>query len=43
MEDRFAPKFLRRFAAVGEAIKDATASYVTSVKERSFPNESESY
>ena len=43
MEDRFAPKFLRRFAAVGEAIKDATASYVASVKERSFPNESESY
>lgn len=43
MEERFAPKFLRRFAALGEAIRQAAGAYVAAVKERSFPSDSESY
>lgn len=43
LEDRFTPKFLRRFAQLGELVKEATSSYVTAVKERSFPASSESY
>ena len=43
MEDRFAPKFLRRFASLGEEIKQAAEAYITAVKERSFPSDAESY
>lgn len=43
MEDRFTPKFLRRFASLGEEIKQAAEAYITSVKERSFPSDAESY
>jgi len=43
MEDRFTPKFLRRFAALGEEIKQAAGAYITAVKERSFPSDAESY
>ena len=43
MEDSFSPKFLRRFAQLGDLIKGAVGDYITAVKERSFPSESESY
>ena len=43
MEDRFTPKFLRRFASLGEGIKQAAEAYITAVKERSFPSDAESY
>lgn len=43
MEDRFQPKFLRRFATLGEQIREAASSYASAVKERSFPSDVESY
>ena len=43
MEDSFSPKFLRRFAQLGDLIKGAVGDYIAAVKERSFPSESESY
>ena len=43
MEDGFSPKFLRRFAQLGDLIKGAVGDYIMAVKERSFPSESESY
>ncbi|MBR6017854.1 MAG: 3-methyl-2-oxobutanoate hydroxymethyltransferase [Paludibacteraceae bacterium] len=39
----FQPKFLRRFAELGEQVKLAVGSYITAVKEQSFPNSEESY
>lgn len=39
----FTPKFLRKFAELGEEVKTAVGSYITEVKGRSFPNESEQY
>ena len=43
MEESFSPKFLRRFGAVGAAIRQATSDYIAAVKERSFPTIDESY
>ena len=43
LEDRFIPKFLRRFAALGEEVKQAVGAYITAVKERTFPSDAESY
>ena len=39
----FSPRFLRRYADLYGAIKEATAGYITDVKERSFPDINESY
>jgi len=39
----FRPKFLRRFAQLGDAVKTAVSDYVAAVKDASFPNEEESY
>ncbi|MFV0484383.1 MAG: 3-methyl-2-oxobutanoate hydroxymethyltransferase [Bacteroidales bacterium] len=39
----FNPKFLRRFANVGEQIANATQEYIKAVKTGDFPNSSESY
>lgn len=39
----FSPKFLRRYANLGEEIKDAINHYVSDVKTLDFPNESEQY
>ncbi len=37
------PKFARQYAALGDAVRDAAAAYVADVRERRFPNESESF
>lgn len=37
------PKFVRRYAELGEATRDAFARYVADVKSRAFPTDSESY
>lgn len=39
----FKPKFLRHFAELGETVKSAVADYCTSVRNCSFPNDSEAY
>ncbi|MBD5359630.1 MAG: 3-methyl-2-oxobutanoate hydroxymethyltransferase [Bacteroides sp.] len=39
----FAPKFLRRYAEIGETIKQAVGSYVSDVKAVDFPSASEQY
>lgn len=39
----FSPKFLRRYAELGDAIKSAVGSYITDVKSRDFPNKDEEY
>ena len=39
----FSPKFLRRYADLGNIITDAVGQYVADVKSGDFPNESESY
>jgi 3-methyl-2-oxobutanoate hydroxymethyltransferase len=39
----FKPRFLRRYADLGEGITKALSSYVDDVKSRDFPNEKESY
>ena len=43
MDESFKPKFVRRFAAVGQAIKDAASAYVAAVQDGSFPNAAESF
>ncbi|MFO0956964.1 MAG: 3-methyl-2-oxobutanoate hydroxymethyltransferase [Isosphaeraceae bacterium] len=37
------PKFVRRYAALGEAIREAAAGYAGDVREGRFPGESESF
>ena len=39
----FKPKFLRRFAELGDAVKNAVNDYITAVKEASFPSSEEQY
>lgn len=39
----FSPRFLRRYADLGNAITDAVGSYITDVKSSDFPNEQEQY
>ena len=39
----FSPKFLRRYAALYDVIKEAVENYIRDVKNRDFPNEKESY
>lgn len=43
MDEAFRPKFVRRFAQLEQVIIDALGSYVTAVKDKTFPNETESY
>ena len=43
LNDGFKPKFLRQFAHLGEAVKVAVGDYITSVKDKSFPSQEESY
>lgn len=43
MNDGFQPKFLRRFAEVGEAIQTGVARYISAVKANEFPNKEEAY
>ena len=39
----FSPRFVRRYAALGNVIEDACRRYVADVKGGEFPNENESY
>ncbi|MCX7983950.1 MAG: 3-methyl-2-oxobutanoate hydroxymethyltransferase [Bacteroidetes bacterium] len=39
----FHPRFVRRYAHLAETIRTSVAQYVHDVKERTFPNEKESY
>ncbi len=39
----FKPKFLRHFGELGESVKNAVASYITAVKDTTFPSAEESY
>lgn len=43
MDESFKPRFVRRFAPVGRAIKDAVASYVQEVRAGTFPSDAESF
>ncbi len=39
----FSPRFLRRYANIGEVMHDAVSRYVEDVKQCDFPNETEQY
>ena len=39
----FSPRFLRRYADLGDAIDNAVKQYITDVRSGDFPNEDESY
>ena len=39
----FSPRFLRRYADLGDAIDNAVKQYITDVRSGDFPNEEESY
>lgn len=39
----FSPRFLRRYHSLYEEMKGAVENYISDVKDRSFPNESEQY
>ena len=39
----FNPRFVRRYAALSEVVQDSVNAYVSSVRERDFPAEGESY
>lgn len=41
--EAFRPKFVRRYANLGEAIREAARAYIDDVAERRFPDESESF
>jgi len=43
LEDRLAPKFVRRYAELGKTAREAIADFVSDVRDGSFPSESESY
>ncbi len=43
MTQGFKPKFLRHFADVNKCMTDGVQEYIKSVKDTTFPNESESY
>jgi len=43
MDDGFVPKFVKRFADLGQAITGAVGTYVSEVKARSFPDDAHSY
>jgi len=43
MFDKFRPKFVRRYAELGETIREAVQKYIGDVQSGSFPSEDESY
>ncbi|HUJ60219.1 MAG TPA: 3-methyl-2-oxobutanoate hydroxymethyltransferase [Kofleriaceae bacterium] len=43
MDETFKPRFVRRFAMLGQTIKEATAAYVAEVRGGSFPSDAESF
>jgi 3-methyl-2-oxobutanoate hydroxymethyltransferase len=43
MDDAFTPKFVKRFAEIGQAISAAVGAYVGEVKRRAFPDDAHSF
>lgn len=43
MDETFKPRFVRRFAKLGETIKEATQQYVDEVRGSTFPSDAESF
>jgi 3-methyl-2-oxobutanoate hydroxymethyltransferase len=43
MDDAFIPKFVKRFAELGQAVTGAVGSYVAEVKARTFPDDAHSF
>lgn len=43
LDEGFSPKFLRRFALLGQAVTSAIGEYVDAVKDSTFPNQDEWY
>jgi 3-methyl-2-oxobutanoate hydroxymethyltransferase len=43
MDESFKPRFVRRFASLGTAIKDAVGAYVGEVRGGTFPSDAESF
>ncbi len=43
IEERIAPRFVRRYAEIGRATREALAAYVADVRSGAFPNESEGF
>jgi 3-methyl-2-oxobutanoate hydroxymethyltransferase len=43
IEDRMAPKFVRRYADIGSASVDALSAFAADVRSGAFPNDDESY
>jgi 3-methyl-2-oxobutanoate hydroxymethyltransferase len=43
MDDAFTPKFVKRFAEIGQAIATAVGAYVGEVKRRAFPDDAHSF
>ena len=43
MIEGFSPKFLKRYANIGDAVKDAVHAYVAEVKERTFPSDEHTF
>ncbi|MBP9637488.1 MAG: 3-methyl-2-oxobutanoate hydroxymethyltransferase, partial [Bacteroidaceae bacterium] len=39
----FSPKFLRRYADLNRVMTDAIGQYVSDVKSKDFPNDTEQY
>ena len=43
MDDRFKPKFVRRYADVGATVKDACGRFIADVRAGAFPSKAESF
>ncbi|HET9621681.1 MAG TPA: 3-methyl-2-oxobutanoate hydroxymethyltransferase [Kofleriaceae bacterium] len=43
MDETFKPRFVRRYATLGQTIKDAVSHYVSDVRAGSFPSDAESF
>jgi len=43
MDESFKPRFVRRYATLGETIKDAISHYIADVRDGSFPSDAESF
>jgi 3-methyl-2-oxobutanoate hydroxymethyltransferase len=43
MDESFKPRFVRRFARLGQTIKEAVGQYVTEVRGGTFPSDAESF
>ena len=43
MYDKIRPKFVRRYAELGETIRNAAEEYIKDIRNGSFPSQDESY